>query len=638
MSDAIKHECGIALIRLLKPLEYYLAKYGTALYGLNKLYLLMEKQHNRGQDGAGIAGIKFDVDPGYHYLDRSRSNSSAPIKDIYEKINSSIEKISGKTPERLNDVRWLKQNLEFTGELFLGHLRYGTFGVNNIETCHPFILQHNFLSRTLVVAGNFNLTNVDEQFEKLLNLGQHPYETTDTITIMEKIGHYINSENDDLLKKYKSEGFHKKEISPLIQQNMNIQNILAKSCKDWDGGYVIAGLLGHGDAFVIRDPWGIRPAFYFKNDEIVVVASERPAIQTAFNVPVDSVQELKPGHAVIIKKDGAFNEVVCREPQEKKSCSFERIYFSRGTDKNIYCERKKLGKNLAPAILKAINYDLENTVFSYIPNTAVTAFNGLIEELNAFCKKIQKEKILQTGSFLTSEKLDEIFKLKPRIETLAVKDIKLRTFITQDNKRDDLVTHVYDVTYGIVRNYSDTLVVIDDSIVRGTTLKQSIVRMLDRLNPKKIIVASSAPQIRYPDCYGIDMAKLSDFIAFKAAIELLRDTRQTSVINEVYRKCKEQEFFSKEKIVNYVKLIYRPFTAEQISEKISRMLKEKEVKAELQIIFQTIEDLHEACPENTGDWYFTGNYPTPGGNKVVNKSFINYIEGRNERAYGLGFE
>jgi amidophosphoribosyltransferase len=638
MSDSIKHECGIALIRLLKPLEYYLAKYGTTLYGLNKLYLLMEKQHNRGQDGAGIAGIKFDMDPGFHYLDRSRSNSSSAIKDIFEKVHSSIEKIYDKTPERLNDVRWLKQNLEFTGELFLGHLRYGTFGLNNIETCHPFILQHNFLSRTLVVAGNFNLTNVDEQFEKLLNLGQHPYETTDTITIMEKIGHYIDNENDDLLKKYKSEGFHKKESAPLIQQNMNIQTILTKSCKDWDGGYVIAGMLGHGDAFVMRDPWGIRPAFYFKNDEVVVVASERPAIQTAFNVNVESVQELKPGYAVIIKKDGTFNESMCREPQEKKSCSFERIYFSRGTDKNIYCERKKLGKNLAPAILKAINYDLENTVFSYIPNTAVTAFNGLIEELHTFCKKIQKEKILQAGSKLSSEKLDEILKLKPRIEALAVKDVKLRTFITQDNKRDDLVTHVYDVTYGIVRNYTDTLVVVDDSIVRGTTLKQSIVRMLDRLCPKKIIIASSAPQIRYPDCYGIDMAKLSDFIAFKAAIELLKDTRQTKVINEVYRKCKEQESFPKEKIINHVKQIYKPFTAEQISEKISHMLKEKDVKAELQILFQTIEDLHEACPDNTGDWYFTGNYPTPGGNKVVNKSFINYIEGRNERAYGVGFE
>lgn len=638
MSDSIKHECGIALIRLLKPLEYYLAKYGTALYGLNRLYLLMEKQHNRGQDGAGVASIKFDMEPGLHYLDRRRSNSSAPIKDIFEKVNSAAERIYKNTPERLNDIRWLKQNLEFTGELLLGHLRYGTFGANNIEACHPFILQHNFLSRTLVLAGNFNLTNVDEQFEKLLNLGQHPYETTDTITIMEKIGHYIDSENDELLKKFKSEGLTKKEISPLIEQNINIQNILVKSCKDWDGGFVLAGMLGHGDAFVLRDPWGIRPAFYFKNDEFIIVASERPAIQTTFNVNVESVQELKPGHAVIIKKNGAFSEVECREPQEKKSCSFERIYFSRGTDKNIYCERKKLGKNLTPAILKAVNYDLENTVFSYIPNTAATAFNGLMEELHDFCKRIQKEKILQAGKNLTPEKLDEILKLNPRTETLAVKDVKLRTFITQDNKRDDLVTHVYDVTYGIVNNFVDTLVVIDDSIVRGTTLKQSIVRMLDRLHPKKIIIASSAPQIRYPDCYGIDMAKLSDFIAFKAAIELLKDTHQTSVINDVYKKCKEQEFYPKEKIINHVKMIYKSFTADQIAEKISQMLKEKDVKAELQIIFQTIEDLHEACPEHKGDWYFAGNYPTPGGNKVVNKSFINYIEGRNERAYGVRFE
>lgn len=594
----------------------------------------MEKQHNRGQDGAGIAGIKFDVDPGYHYLDRRRSNSSTPIKDIFENVHASAEKIYGKTPERMNDIPWLKHNLEFTGELLLGHLRYGTFGVNNIEACHPFVLQNNFLSRTLVVAGNFNLTNVDEQFEKLLSLGQHPFETTDTITIMEKIGHYIESENEELNKKYKAEGYSKVERTPLIEQNISIQNILTKSCKDWDGGYVIAGMLGHGDAFVMRDPWGIRPAFYFKNDEMVVVASERPAIQTAFNIPVESVHEVKPGYAVVVKKDGSFSEIMCREPKEKKACSFERIYFSRGTDMSIYNERKKLGKNLVPSILKAINYDLENTVFSYIPNTAITAYNGLIEELYDFCRKVQKEKIIQAGSNLKPEKLQEILDLKPRIEALAVKDVKLRTFITQDNKRDDLVTHVYDVTYGIVRDHKDTLVVLDDSIVRGTTLKQSIVRMLDRLNPKKIIVASSAPQIRYPDCYGIDMAKLSDFIAFKAAIELLKDTKQTSVINEVYKKCKEQEFLPKEKIVNYVKQIYEPFTAEEISEKISQMLKEKQVKADLQIIYQTVEDLHDACPEHKGDWYFTGNYPTPGGNKVVNKSFINYIEGRNERAYG----
>ena len=638
MSDQIKHECGIALIRLLKPLEYYLEKYGTTLYGLNKLYLLMEKQHNRGQDGAGVANIKFDVDPGIHYLNRLRSNSSTSIKDIFDTINLPVEKVFSKTPERLKDVRWLKHNLEFTGELFLGHLRYGTFGKNDIESCHPFVLQNNWLSRTLVVAGNFNLTNVDEQFEKLINLGQHPIETTDTITIMEKIGHYADNENDELLKKFKAEGFSKKEISPLIQKNINIQSILAKSCKDWDGGYVIAGLFGHGDAFVLRDPWGIRPAFYFKNDEVIVVASERPAIQTTFNISTELVRELKPGHAMIIRKDGSFDEVQCRESQEKRACSFERIYFSRGTDKSIYTERKKLGKFLTPAILKAINYDFENTIFSYIPNTAATAYYGLIEELGLFCKKVQRDKIIQQGATITPEKLDEILSLKPRMEKIAVKDNKLRTFITQDNKRDDLVTHVYDVTYGIVRNGKDTLVVLDDSIVRGTTLKQSIIRMLDRLGPKKIIIASSAPQIRYPDCYGIDMAKLSDFIAFRATIELLKETKQTGVINEVYLKCKQQETLPKEDTVNHVKNIYKPFSPEQISEKIALMLKEKEVKADISIIFQTIEDLHDACPENKGDWYFTGNYPTPGGNKVVNKSFINYIEGRNERAYGLSVE
>jgi len=635
MSDQVKHECGIALIRLLKPLEYYLAKYGTTLYGLNKLYLLMEKQHNRGQDGAGVANIKIDVDPGIHYLNRLRSNTDTPIKDIFDKINAPIEKVFLKNPERLKDVHWLKHNLEFTGELFLGHLRYGTFGKNNIEACHPFILQNNWITRTLAVAGNFNLTNVDEQFEKLINLGQHPVETTDTITVMEKIGHYVDDENDELIAKYKAEGFSKKDINPLIQQNINIHKILSKSCKDWDGGYVIAGMFGHGDAFVMRDPWGIRPAFYFKNDEVVVVASERPAIQTTFNIPIESVHELKPGYAMVIKKNGVAEEICCREPKEKKACSFERIYFSRGTDKNIYTERKNLGKFLAPAILKGINYDLENTIFSFIPNTAETAYYGLVDELNLFCNKVQKEKIIQLGSSLTSEKLEEILALRPRREKIAVKDIKLRTFITQDTKRDDLVAHVYDVTYGIVKNGKDTLVVIDDSIVRGTTLKNSIIRMLDRLNPKKIIIASSAPQIRYPDCYGIDMAKLSDFIAFRAAIEMLNETKQTSVINDVYKKCKQQENLPKEEIINHVKLIYKPFSPEQISEKIAQMLKEKDIKADVQIIFQSIEDLHEACPDNKGDWYFTGNYPTPGGNKVVNKSFINYIEGRNERAYGV---
>ncbi len=633
MSEQIKHECGIALIRLLKPLEYYIAKYGTAFYALNKMYLLMEKQHNRGQDGAGLASIKFDMEPGKHYMNRMRSNNSAPIKEIFDFIKNPIEQVFAKNPDRLKDVNWVKNNIDFAGEVLLGHLRYGTFGKNNIENCHPFVRENNIMAKSLVVAGNFNLTNVDEQFEKLITLGQHPYETSDTITILEKIGHYIDNEFDNLYKNYKAEGFTKKEISPLIQENMNVQDILSKSCRDWDGGFVIAGMLGHGDAFVMRDPWGIRPAFYFKNDEFVVVASERPAIQTAFNLPIESIVELKPGYALVVKKSGQIDEVCCRESQPIKPCSFERIYFSRGTDRDIYKERKKLGMYLMAPILKAINYDFGNTIFSYIPNTAATAFYGLHEALEGFCNNIRKEKILQAPGKLNSEEVDEIFKLRPRIEKLAVKDVKLRTFITQDNKRDDLVTHVYDVTYGIVRTDIDTIVVIDDSIVRGTTLKQSIIRMLDRLGPKKIIIASSAPQIRYPDCYGIDMAKLSDFIAFRAAIELLKETKQTAVINEVYQKSKAQEHLPKEEIVNYVKLIYKAFSPEQISEKIASMLREKDIKAEVQIIYQNIEDLHAACPENLGDWYFTGNYPTPGGNKVVNKSFINYIEGKNERAY-----
>ncbi|NTW32885.1 MAG: amidophosphoribosyltransferase [Bacteroidetes bacterium] len=633
MSDQIKHECGIALIRLLKPLEYYLTKYGTDLYGLNKLYLLMEKQHNRGQDGAGVACVKFDVDPGTQYLNRIRSNSHTALKDIFDKIYSPIEKVLSKTPGELNDMAWLKRNLDFTGELLLGHLRYSTFGIDNIEACHPLIIQNNLLSKSLAIAGNFNLTNVDEQFKKLINLGLHPIETSDTVTILERIGYYLNKENDEIFKKYKDEGYSKRDISYIIQKNLNIQTILSNSSKDWDGGYVIAGLLGHGDAFALRDPWGIRPAYYFKNDEVAVVASEKPAIQTTFNIGSESVHELKPGYALIIKKNGLVEEALCREPQKKSSCSFERIYFSRGTDKDIYSERKKLGKFLCPAILNATNYDFEKTIFSYIPNTAITAFYGLIEELGHFCERVQKEKIIQLGANATSEKIEKILSIKPRMENIAFKDIKLRTFLAQDNKRNDLVTHVYDVTYGVVGKDKDTIVVIDDSIVRGTTLRQSIIRILDRLGPKKIIVASSAPQIRYPDCYGFDMAKLGDFIAFRAAVELLKDSKQENIINEIYLKCKQQEKLPKEEIINYVKLIYKPFSPEQISEKIAVLVKEKEIKAEVQIIFQTIEDLHEACPEHTGDWYFTGNYPTPGGNKVVNKSFINYIENRNERAY-----
>lgn len=633
MSDQIKHECGIAFIRLLKPLEYYLAKYGSPIYGLNRLSLLMEKQHNRGQDGAGIANIKLDLDPGTKYISRLRSNSSTPIIDIFNKIYDQLKEIKRTNPGLLNDVQWLKQNIEFTGEVYLGHLRYGTFGKNNIEFCHPFVRKNNWLTKNLVTAGNFNLTNVDELFTKLINLGQHPVETSDTVTILEKIGHFLDEENEDLYYKYKADGYSKKDISGLIADNLDVKRILQRASKYWDGGYVIAGLIGHGDAFILRDPAGIRPAYYYYDDEFVVAASERPAIQTTFNVFYEDVKELKPGCALVVKKNGSVKEEVIKEPQEKKACSFERIYFSRGTDTEIYKERKKLGKFLAPTILKSIDYDLENSIFSYIPNTAAVAYYGLIEEVNSFCDKIKKEKILNLRDRITKDDLDEIFRIGPRIEKLAVKDIKLRTFITQDKDRDDLAAHVYDVTYGLVNNGRDNIVVIDDSIVRGTTLKQSIIRILDRLLPKLIVIASSAPQIRYPDCYGIDMAKLGDFIAFKAAIELLHETKQAHIISDVYKKSKAQENFAKEDIVNYVKDIYRPFSAQQISDKISQLLTPTDCKAKVKIVYQTIEDLHDACPKNLGDWYFTGNYPTPGGNKVVNKSFINYIEGKNERGY-----
>lgn len=633
MSEFINHECGIALIRLLKPLEFYLAKYGTAFYGLNKLHLLMQKQHNRGQDGAGIATIKFDLEPGTRFINRIRSNADAPIREIFSRVSKSLKEIEDHHPHRLNDVVWLKNNIESLGELYLGHLRYGTYGKNNLLSLHPFVRENNWMTKNLVLAGNFNLTNVDELFEKLIDLGQYPVETSDTITILEKIGHFLDEENEELYQKFKQEGYGKREITFQIAKHLNVQKILRRSAKTWDGGYVIAGLFGHGDAFVMRDPSGIRPAYYYYDDEVVVVTSERPVIQTAFNVGHEAVHEVKPGYALIIKKNGKVTEMNFRKPLEKKSCSFERIYFSRGTDIEIYSERKKLGKFLAPSILKAIDYDLENSVFSYIPNTAIDAYYGLIEEVTCFCDKTKAEKVLNARNNLTPEILDTIFKLKPRVEKVAVKDLKLRTFITQDSQRDDLATHVYDITYGSIRQGQDTLVVLDDSIVRGTTLKQSIIRILDRLSPRKIIIVSSAPQIRYPDCYGIDMAKLTDFIAFKAAIVLLKETHQEHIINEVYRKSKLQEKFPKESIVNYVKEIYKPFSAQRLSEKITELLTPSSCRSSVQIIFQTIEDLHEACPDHTGDWYFTGNYPTPGGNKVVNKAFLNYIEGKNVRAY-----
>ena len=633
MSDFIKHECGIALLRLKKPLDYYQKKYGTSFYGLTKLYLLMEKQHNRGQDGAGVANIKIDNQPGTRYISRSRSNSQNPIQEVFANINQRFIDLEKNDPGKLKDPEWLKQNLPFTGELFLGHVRYGTFGKNSIETVHPFLRQNNWKTRNLAVAGNFNLTNVDELFELLVSIGQHPKEKSDTVTVMEKIGHFLDVENQELFETYKKMGYSNVQISEKIAQNLDIQKILKHAAADWDGGYAMAGLLGHGDAFVFRDPSGIRPVFYHDDEEIFVVASERPVIQTAFNVPIDSVKEITPGCAIIIKKDGTVSEKQILEPLERKSCSFERIYFSRGSDRDIYLERKKLGENLTDKIWKSIDGDLPNTVFSYIPNTAETAFYGMLEGMNERLNQIKKKKIIALGENPDPKKLEDILHWKVRTEKIAVKDAKLRTFITQDDARDDMVAHIYDITYGTIRSKVDNLVILDDSIVRGTTLKKSILRILDRLEPKKIIVVSSAPQIRFPDCYGIDMAKMGDFIAFQAAIALLVETHKTYIIDQVYKKSKEQEKLPKELVKNYVKEIFDPFSAEEISDKIAQLLTPPDMKSEVEIIYQSIEGLHDACPNDKGDWYFTGNYPTHGGNKVVNKAFINYIEGKNERAY-----
>ena len=633
MSEPIKHECGIALLRLLKPLEYYIAKYGTAFYGLNKLHLMMQKQHNRGQDGAGIGCIKFDLEPGSKYIDRIRSNSITPIQDVFKKAYKPLKKLAKNHPDRAMDVQWLKNHVEFSGELFLGHLRYGTYGVYSIESLHPMIRYNNWMTKSLMLVGNFNMTNVDELFNLLIDLGQYPVETSDTVTILEKIGHFLDEENERLYRHYKEEGYEKREISPKIAAGLDVGNILKKSCKRWDGGYAIAGLLGHGDAFVMRDPAGIRPAYYYADEEVVVAASERPVIQTTFNVSEDSIRELKPGYALIVKRNGSFEEVLTREPLEKRSCSFERIYFSRGTDSAIYRERKNLGRALVPSIMDAIGHDLDNTVFSYIPNTAASAFRGMMDELHHLCDGIKLEKISRMQMPPDPVALKKILSLRPRVENIAVKDVKLRTFITQDSERDDLVGHVYDITYGTIRPQTDNLVVIDDSIVRGTTLRQSIIRILARLHPKNIIIASSAPQIRYPDCYGIDMARLNDFIAFKAAIALLKESGQEHVINEVYKKCKSQQGLPREEIVNSVKLIYKPFSAEKISEKIAELLTPPGLEPGLRIIYQGIDDLHKAIPDHRGDWYFTGDYPTPGGNNVANLSFIHYIEGSNKRAY-----
>ena len=630
MSDAIKHECGIAMLRLLKPLEYYKEKYGTSFYGINKMYLMMEKQHNRGQDGAGFASIKFNDTPGTRYISRVRSNQSQPIQDIFKQINDRINAKMQANPDRLDDVSWQKQNLPYLGELYLGHVRYGTFGKNSIESVHPFLRQNNWKHKNLIVAGNFNMTNSGELLQELIDLGQHPKEHTDTVTVMEKIGHFLDDEVAKLYQKFKNKGVSKKEASPLIGKELNIQRVLQRASKNWDGGYAMAGLIGHGDAFVFRDPAGIRPAYYYKDTEIVIVASERPVIQTVFNVPFDAVKELEPAHAIIVKKDGTVSIEQIKEQLPKKACSFERIYFSRGSDAEIYKERKDLGRLIFNDVLKSIDNDIKNTVFSFIPNTAETSFFGMTEAAEDFLNQHKLETILKGKRSISAADLNIILSERPRVEKIAIKDVKLRTFIADDNSRDELVEHVYDVTYGVVKP-TDNLVIIDDSIVRGTTLKKSIIKILDRLNPKKIVVVSSAPQIRYPDCYGIDMARLDNFIAFKAAIELLKDTNQFSIIDTVYKNCKNN--LNQEHTENFVKAIYRPFTYEQVSDKIAQLLKSKDINADVEVIYQSIENLHQACPKNKGDWYFTGNYPTKGGIKVVNNAFINYYEGNNKRAY-----
>ena len=632
MSDAIKHECGIAHIRLLKPLEFYKEKYGTAFYGINKMYLIMEKQHNRGQDGAGFASIKLDMQPGERYISRVRSIEQQPIQDIFAQINTRINDVLEKNPEVANDVEAQKKMVPYLGEVLLGHVRYGTFGKNSVESVHPFLRQNNWMHRNLIVAGNFNLTNVNELFETLVDLGQHPKEKADTITVMEKIGHFLDDAVAKIYKSLKKEGYTKADASPQIAERLNMKKVLRKASKSWDGGYAIAGLLGHGDSFVLRDPAGIRPAYYYEDNEVVVVASERPVIQTVFDVPFESIIELPPGHALLTKKSGVTSVSKILEPLPYKACSFERIYFSRGSDASIYKERKHLGRLLFPQIKKSINNDLENTVFSFIPNTAETSFYGLLGAVQDNIVQSLIEAIKNKES-LTESELNKILSLRPRIEKIAIKDVKLRTFITEDASRDDLVAHVYDVTYGVIKP-TDNLVIIDDSIVRGTTLEKSILKMLDRLNPKKVVVVSSAPQIRYPDCYGIDMAKLNNFIAFKAALALHKDRGTlTHTLDSIYKDCQQTIGLPITEVKNHVKALYAPFSDQEVSDKIAVILKGDIIKAEVEVIYQTIDDLHKACPHNLGDWYFSGDYPTPGGNRVVNRAFMNFYEGKAGRAY-----
>ncbi len=633
MSDFIGHECGVAMIRLLKPLEYYQQKYDSWQYGLDKLYLLMEKQHNRGQDGAGLVALKFDTLPGEEYLFRARSVQENPIQDIFDGIYDLFSNAAEKFPDQFCEAAWAKRNLGFVGEAYLGHLRYGTFGGNSIDFIHPVMRQNNWKSRNLVLAGNFNLTNTDELFEKLIRLGQHPSAYTDTITLLEKIGHFLDEENQLLFRKYKNEGLTNLEISSAIEGELSLQKVLERSTRDFDGGYTIAGMTGHGDVFVTRDPWGIRPAFFYHDDEIVVIASERPVIQTLMNIHCHQVRELDPGHALIIKKSGKIDDELIRLPEIRRACSFERIYFSRGSDRDIYHERKQLGHLLATTILEKVDYNFNDTVFSYIPNTAETAFYGMMEGVREHLLNFKKRRIKELNGNLTEENIAEIIALEPRIEKIAVKDLKLRTFIASDSARKSMLTHIYDVTYGVVKKYTDTLVIIDDSIVRGTTLNQSILRILDRLQPLKIMIVSTAPQIRYPDCYGIDMSEIGRFAAFQAAVSLLNERGMESIIEETYLQCCEQRNLPKEEIINYVTNIYAPFSEEELSRKMAELLRPADCAAAIEIVFQSVENLHRACPGHLGDWYFTGNYPTPGGNKVVNNSFILWYEKEEGRGY-----
>ena len=632
MSDHINHECGLALIRLLKPLEFYKKKYGTSSYGLNKLYLMLEKQHNRGQDGAGFASVKLDTSPGERFMHRERSANQNPIQEIFQISNDRIINELKNNKVLKDNISIQKKIIPHISEVFLGHVRYGTFGKNSKDAVHPFLRQNNWMHRNLIVAGNFNMTNNKELFDNLVLLGQHPKEMSDTVTVMEKIGHFLDNEVAKIYKNLKKQNVSKIEASPIIEESLDIPRILKKASEDWDGGFVIGGMLGHGDAFVIRDPAGIRPAFYYMDDEVVVIASERPVIQTVFNANFKEIKEINPGDCLVVKKSGQIQIKNVIAPVEKKACSFERIYFSRGSDKEIYNERKQLGSLLFPQILKAIEYDLENSVFSYIPNTAEVSFYGMVQKAQDYMNRDAEKKIINEGEKISKEKLRELLSQRPRIEKVAIKDAKLRTFITDDLSRDELVRHVYDVTYGSIKK-SDNLVIIDDSIVRGTTLQKSIIKMLDRLTPKKIIIVSSAPQIRYPDCYGIDMAKMTDLIAFRAVIELLKENNKENTIKEVYKKCLLENKKEVSKIKNIVKEIYEPYSDEQISRKISLILKEKDINAEVEVVYQSIENLHLACPENLGDWYFSGEYPTPGGNRVVNQAFINYYEGSSNRAY-----